>query len=325
MRAEGSGAKRLFGITRTPRDANRERAKRCEHDGRALVSERTLNPRVRALESPAHGVLNGRISSLVAVAYSPQARSDELCEQLPRAMNDSHVAPGEAAPSESNAPAMYRLVIRAEIIPEEIPTTVEPTADKRALGLLVVAVGVLLILSWFAIEALRPDPPAATVAQEPTAAVESATQPPASIPSGSNAARADPQPAAISTAKTTSAAIPTSSAAADPDAADSKRAAPPETAPPSPVDEVIPAASHGALQTIRGTVRVTVQVTLDKQGAVIGAVSKDPGPSRYFERVSLEAARKWTFSPSSSDAERRMLLRFHFRRDGVTAQATSEH
>jgi hypothetical protein len=43
------------------------------------------------------------------------------------------------------------------------------------------------------------------------------------------------------------------------------------------------------------------------------------GPSRYFERLALDAAKKWTFNPVDSEAQRLMLLRFDFTRQGATA------
>lgn len=91
-------------------------------------------------------------------------------------------------------------------------------------------------------------------------------------------------------------------------------------APPSAINEVIPAASKSALATIRGTVRVAVRVTLDKQGAVVAATAADPGPSRYFARLSREAAKKWTFTPTTLEDQRTLLIRFNYTRNGVTAQ-----
>jgi TonB family protein len=92
-------------------------------------------------------------------------------------------------------------------------------------------------------------------------------------------------------------------------------------APPSPIDEVIPDVPRSALNTISGTIRVTIRVTIDEQGAVVDAATIERGPSRYFERLSLEAARKWTFTPANSQAQRSMLVRFYFRRSRVSAEA----
>ena len=94
-------------------------------------------------------------------------------------------------------------------------------------------------------------------------------------------------------------------------------------APASPVNEVLPAVSRGALNTVRGTIRVSIRVTVDRTGAVVAATADEPGPSRYFERHSLEAARKWTFTPATAEAPRTLLVRFYFKRSGVTARAVA--
>lgn len=90
-------------------------------------------------------------------------------------------------------------------------------------------------------------------------------------------------------------------------------------APLRPVERFTPLASPNALKTIRGTIRVAIEVTIDRQGRVIDAVAAERGPSRYFERVSLDASRRWTFTPASTDAPRHMRLQFHFTREGATA------
>jgi TonB family protein len=91
--------------------------------------------------------------------------------------------------------------------------------------------------------------------------------------------------------------------------------------PLSAINEILPKVSQSALDTISGTVRVSVRVTINTQGAVVDATSENPGPSRYFERLSIEASRKWTFTPANSEEQRTMLLKFNFKREGVTAEA----
>jgi hypothetical protein len=73
-------------------------------------------------------------------------------------------------------------------------------------------------------------------------------------------------------------------------------------------------------QTIRGHVKVSVRVIIDEGGSVFAALVDSPGPSRYFEHVAIEAAKKWTFPPADS-ASRLKLVRFDFTRDGTTGQA----
>lgn len=62
---------------------------------------------------------------------------------------------------------------------------------------------------------------------------------------------------------------------------------------------------------------------LGKEGRVLGATADDPGPSRYFERLAIEAAKKWTFTPADSAAQRIMVVRFNFTRAGTTARANT--
>jgi TonB family protein len=97
---------------------------------------------------------------------------------------------------------------------------------------------------------------------------------------------------------------------------------PPPDVPTSPINEVIPDVPQSALDTIRGTVRVAVRLSIDKQGTVIQAVADDRGPSRYFERVAVKASKQWTFTPSKSEEQRTVLLKFNFTRAGATAEAS---
>jgi TonB family protein len=92
-------------------------------------------------------------------------------------------------------------------------------------------------------------------------------------------------------------------------------------APTSLINEVIPDVPRSALDTIRGTVRVSVRVNIDEEGAVLAAIADDPGPSRYFERLAVEASKKWTFTPADSEEQRIMLVKFNFTRAGTTARA----
>jgi TonB family protein len=97
---------------------------------------------------------------------------------------------------------------------------------------------------------------------------------------------------------------------------------PPEAAPvitDQPV-QVIPTASRGALNTISGTIRVSISVIVAKDGTVTAANVDEPGPSRYFARLAAEAAKQWTFAPSDTEDRRIKVIRFYFKRSGVTAR-----
>jgi TonB family protein len=97
---------------------------------------------------------------------------------------------------------------------------------------------------------------------------------------------------------------------------------PPLASPSASVNEVVPDVPLSARQTISGTIRVSVRVIVAKDGTVVAATADEPGPSRYFERLSLEAARQWTFAPADSEKQRVVMVRFYFKRSGTTARAS---
>lgn len=78
-----------------------------------------------------------------------------------------------------------------------------------------------------------------------------------------------------------------------------------------------------ARQTIRGRIKVSVRAIVNSEGKVDATLAEQPGPSRYFERLAIDAARKWTFPPVSAPARRVALLRFEFTRAGATGHAAS--
>jgi len=86
---------------------------------------------------------------------------------------------------------------------------------------------------------------------------------------------------------------------------------------------VLPDVPPRAKRTIRGHVRVSVRVIVEQDGAVFAALAEQRGPSRYFERLAIDAAKKWTFPAAEAPAQRLMLVKFDFTRDGTTAQAVT--
>ncbi len=86
--------------------------------------------------------------------------------------------------------------------------------------------------------------------------------------------------------------------------------------------QVLPDVPQSALDTIRGTVRVSVKVEVDPSGSVAQARLDSPGPSRYFANLALEAARKWKFRPVEVDGRRvssEWILQFMFERTATEA------
>jgi len=117
--------------------------------------------------------------------------------------------------------------------------------------------------------------------------------------------------------------------------APAERAAAPAAAPPQPAaaadstigspsslvtHQEIPDVSGGARQSIQGTIKVTVRVTVDASGNVIAESLENRGPSNYFARLASEAAKRWTFAPMENQDSRRLLLEFAFSRAGASAR-----
>jgi TonB family protein len=228
-------------------------------------------------------------------------------------MQEPQSASVVTAEPKADTASTLRLVIRAEIIREEAPQPVRQYLDRRALALVLGSVAALT-LSWIGISALRTDSTAKPTASEGERAVESRLPAPAPMPSeAARVVSAEPPPQQATSSAETGSAEATS--------VESPVRDEPNKA-PSRVNEVIPDVPQSALQTIRGTVRVSVRLTIGKDGTVLAATADDPGPSRYFERLAIEASKKWTFSPAETEAQRMVLVRFNFTREGTTARAT---
>ena len=210
---------------------------------------------------------------------------------MPEPAADRPTRSVSAAEPKSGPPSTRRLVIRVKILREE------PVPVRRRLnrGALLLILGVIAVsLGWVGISMLRKGPSSAPVVTDRVSSSRSQLK----IPT--------PVPARSETAKPLESELPEQS-----------------DAPPSPRDEVIPDVPRSARETIRGTIRVSVRVIVDKDGAVLAATADDGGPSRYFERLAVEAAKKWTFTPAKSQEQRVMRVRFNFTRDGTTARASS--
>jgi eukaryotic-like serine/threonine-protein kinase len=80
------------------------------------------------------------------------------------------------------------------------------------------------------------------------------------------------------------------------------------------VEQVQPDISRGARNTVQGTIKVNVRVSVDSSGNVTDARFERRGPSDYFARKSMEAARKWKFATNAAHA---WILHFEYRRSGT--------
>jgi len=76
---------------------------------------------------------------------------------------------------------------------------------------------------------------------------------------------------------------------------------------------VLPDIPAKARDTIHGTVRVVVRVTVDSAGSVAEA-TLEPGGSPYFGKLAVEAVRRWQFAPAEGAIPRNWILRFEITR-----------
>ena len=86
------------------------------------------------------------------------------------------------------------------------------------------------------------------------------------------------------------------------------------------MNQILPDVIPSALKSINGTVRVTVQLEVDANGAVTGATLQSPGSSQYFANKALEASRHWKFKPAQTGgnpAPTSWTLEFQFKRNGI--------
>jgi TonB family protein len=84
--------------------------------------------------------------------------------------------------------------------------------------------------------------------------------------------------------------------------------------------QIVPEVPQRVRNTIRGTLRLSVRVRVNPAGEVAAAELDSPGPSKYFARLALEAAQRWSFSPAEvagRGVASEWRLRFEFTRDGT--------
>jgi TonB family protein len=89
------------------------------------------------------------------------------------------------------------------------------------------------------------------------------------------------------------------------------------------VHQAIPDVPRHARESIRGHIKITVRVTVDRSGNVVGERLVNSGSSKYFARLASNAAAKWKFVPADKQGSREWLLRFDFTRGGATGQVAA--
>lgn len=197
--------------------------------------------------------------------------------------------PEPAENPESDMPPARRLVVRVKLTHKRPPEAPDRPRLRRGALLLILGVGAVLLI-WVVVSVFRTTPTSTPPAIEQTPSSQS--QQPA--PSAAPVVNDTPLP---------------------------KPDAPPSANNASPINQVIPDVSRSAQQTIRGTIIVSVRVSVGKEGTVLDATALERGPSRYFERLAVEAARKWTFTPTNRTEPRTKLITFSFTRAGTKGRA----
>ena len=229
------------------------------------------------------------VNELAAWARDPSAGLPKPVATQPVALVPTESGTAEARPPHS-APA--------PVPPDAARTT--PSMGQRPKPRVVLAVilgaVVILALAWTGVRvfkshraAVAPPPPVQDLGKSPSRMV-----------GGGAAAEARPPASGASTSKPGRGAV---------------------AAPPAGLHEEIPDVPWSARRTIRGHIKVWVRVMVDPDGSVFAAVADRSGPSGYFQRVAIEAAKKWTFPPGDTPARRMMQVRFDFTRDGTTGRA----
>jgi outer membrane biosynthesis protein TonB len=87
----------------------------------------------------------------------------------------------------------------------------------------------------------------------------------------------------------------------------------------SALHRVIPDVPESARRTIRGHIKISVRVSVDRDGSVSTVAAERGRSSAYFRRLATEAAEKWTFPPVNTPSPRLLRIRFEFSRDETTA------
>ncbi|MBV9179930.1 MAG: TonB family protein [Acidobacteria bacterium] len=88
-------------------------------------------------------------------------------------------------------------------------------------------------------------------------------------------------------------------------------------------NQVLPNPSQSAKNTIHGRIKIRVKVAVDPSGQVSNAQFIQPGPSKYFARLAMQAAEQWKFSAPTMGGQplaSEWNLLFEFSKAGTTAE-----
>lgn len=299
--------------------------------------------------------LNPRAAAAVAQGMAPLAVPLSPVAPIPAAKLQPPARPVVPPPA-PKAPKALKLP-KAPPVPVPVPQVFEAGAPKQTLVLpsyvVPLAAAIVILVAIFTLPKIlgRRTGISSPASSSTTAAAanNAATQPveqPATQPTGQSASKtakssaappvrndlkaaAGKTTAARETAQTQAAATPPAPAPAPaslrtetPAASDTPKSSASGGARGEVLDQVMPEPSQNALATIRGKVRVGIQLQVDAAGNVAQANLVNAGPSQYFADLALKAARRWEFTSPEVDGRSVASLwqvRFEFTPSGVKA------
>ena len=226
--------------------------------------------------------------------------------------------------------------------PQEKPAVVLPRRSRAPILLVAAALVLAGIGIWTVVSHLQKSPqalpvtapesqnlPAAAPAPAPATTPAHASSPVAKPVASPAQAPTPPIPTATSSAPPAAAPVPTQASA--PVAAPAPQPQPEAQADQSPaagrttvnhgvINQILPDIIPSAMRTIKGTIKVSVGLTVDANGIVTDATIDSPGPSKYFAGKSLEAARHWKFKPAQvggNAAPSTWTVEFQYKQSGI--------
>ncbi len=258
-------------------------------------SGESITPRSAPPPAPREPVARESAAPEPKIPQPIAARSAAPAPALPE-----RAAP-EASKVESRIEPAQRPPVRA-VVSQDVAALL--FSKWRAFAPVILGAVVVLVLGWTAVRALRSHGnPTPTSVQAPQGA-------PSQTPGeGPHVVPPVPSPVAAASNRNSGSIARTTQVKA--------------TTLSSVIHEEVPDVPRSARRTIRGHIKVYVRVIVDPDGTVYAALADRPGPSRYFERLSIEAAKKWTFPPADTEGQRLLQVRFDFSRGGTTARAVT--
>ena len=211
----------------------------------------------------------------------------------------------------------------------EAPQTSKATLPKRSKRPLIMVVVVAVIAAGLVILSRHPEnnnPPAPSTANSQTSAPSNQVPQPSgsTTPPSPTTETAKPEENATlqsQSASSTQSSNPEGEQTTDQSSA-SEEDGSEQASHDGVVRKVMPDVLPAAQRSIEGKVRVKLALEVNSSGKVIECKLLS-SPSKYFARVSEEAARGWKFAPASADS-RMWHVEFEFRRSGTEVRAKQQ-